>query len=486
MFIIAASAFLPAGCGGPLRFPVQSLPAAAAAEGAARAFDTNKDGKADFFIYAREDGRFDRIRYDHHGYGAADEIVKLDAIPFKQCRHLVIIVDGFGYDLVKKHYDAGNLRFFHPPSRVVAPYPVMTDMAVEDILGYMPCPAYEAMYYDRRRGKIVGGSLAYLAGKNEPYNRLINYRAGLNSVPYFYLMPRTVFPNELSALKRVWDKGQTQEVLAYFGSTAGMGTRYGAAGQIECLEAFERLMNQIVFETHGMTKITLLADHGHGYEPVTRIDFSKPLAEKGWRLTKSIKRPKDVAMVEFGLTTYASFYTPQKAELAKDLAAIEGVTLASYAEKDTVVVLAPRNARAIVREKAGRYSYEAASGDPLQLKTILAKLKADANGYYDADELLQATDTHIYPAPLQRIYRAHFGLVENPADVLVSLEDRFCVGSKLFATFVKAASTHGSLNYKSSVAFIMSTTGPLPPLMRSADVPEEMRRLLGAPWPMGK
>ena len=485
LLAVAAGWFF-AGCEKPFHFPSQSLPAAAKAEGAAQAYDTDNDGKADFFMYARSDGRLDRLGYDYNGDGAVDEIVKLDAIPTKHCRHLVIIVDGVGYDIVKKHYDSGHLRLFHPPSRVVAPYPTMTDLAVDDFLDYMPCTAYEAMYYDRRANRIVGGSRAYLTGRNEPYNRLLQYRAGLWWVPFFYLYPKSVFGKELNDFKRAFDKGRTQEMLTYFGSTAGMGTVYGAAGQVECLHQFERLINQIVYETRGMTKITLISDHGHGYEPVTRIDFGKRLAEKGWRLTKSLEGPKDVAMVQFGLTTYASFYTHRRAELAGDLVTIEGVVLASYAEKDAVIVLAGGNERAVIREKTGRFGYEPTSGDPLQLKPILAQLKADTDGYYDADDLLNATGTHVYPDPLQRIWRAHFGLVENPADVIVSLEDRFCVGSNFFAAFVKAASTHGSLNYKNSVAFIMSTAGALPPLMRSADVPKEMTRLLGAPWPMRK
>jgi len=511
--VAVATSYLLSGCQKPFDFPAQSLTAAADAAGAAKAYDTNNDGKADFLIYARPDGRFDRLGYDHSGNGSVNEIIKLDAIPAGQCRHLVIIADGFGYDVVKKYYDSGGLRLFHPPSRVVVPYPTMTDLAVEDFLDYMPCQAYEAMHYDRRANRIVGGSAAYLAGRNEPYNRLLQYRAGLMWAPLFYVLPRPIFGKELNDFKRVFDRGQTKEVLAYFASTAGMGTAHGAAGQVECLKQFERLINQIVCETRGMTKVTLISDHGHGYEPVTRIDFKEQLAEKGWRLTKSLKSPRDVAMVQFGLTTYASFYTHCRAELAEDLVTMKGVEVVSYADKDTVVVLGPDPnvelpselpgesglfrrftcrgkirgvGLGLIREKAGRYRYEPIAGDPLQLMPILAKLKPDADGYYDTDDLLNATGTHVYPAPLQRIWRAHFGLVERPADVIVSLEDRFCVGSKFFATFVKAASTHGGLNYKNSVTFIMSTAGPLPPLMRSANVPKHMGELFGRPWPMKK
>jgi len=90
------------------------------------------------------------------------------------------------------------------------------------------------------------------------------------------------------------------------------------------------------------------------------------------------------------------------------------------------------------------------------------------------------------PSPLERLWRAQFALVENPSDVIVSLEDGYCSGLKLFIHVVKIVSTHGSLNRTNSTAFIMSTAGPLSPVMRSTDIPRNMTDLLGTPWPMNK
>ena len=92
--------------------------------------------------------------------------------------------------------------------------------------------------------------------------------------------------------------------------------------------------------------------------------------------------------------------------------------------------------------------------------------------------LFRATATKEYPAPLQRLWRAHFDLVDHPADVIISLADDRYSGSKGFGGFVKVASTHGGLNYKNSVTFIMSSIAPLPPLMQSRDIPTHMKTLL--------
>ena len=484
---LAAALFL-AGCGPkPVHFPTESLTDAARAVGAAAAFDTDDDGEADFFLYADDAGRQNRIGYDLDADAGPDQIVPLDAVRWPHCRHVVILLDGVAHDVARAHYEAGGLRMFHPPSKLVAPYPTMTDLAMEDLFGYMPALAYEAKFYNRRTDETAGGSGAYLAARNEPYDRIIDWRSDLIMVPFFYLFPRAVFGKELNDCKEAFDKGETHEMITYFGSTAGMGTRMGRAGQIESLEGIERMIRQMLHETRGLVKFTLASDHGHGYEPVRLLDFEELLKPMGWRLTDRLRDPKDVVTVRFGLTTYASFSTRKRAELAADLVTINGVELASHADGETVVVLAPGGGRAVIRRKDGRYAYEAVSGDPLGLKTILAKLGPGVDGYHDPNDLLPATVDHHWPAPLQRLWRAHFSLVENPPDVIASLADDVCTGSESFARFITAESTHGSLNRLNSVAFIMSTAGPLPPVLRSSDVPAAMRELLDTPdWPVGR
>ena len=232
--------------------------------------------------------------------------------------------------------------------------------------------------------------------------------------------------------------------------------------------------------------MTLLADHGHSYTPAKRIALEEHLTTKGWRLTESLRSPKDVAYIRFGLETYASFATNEPAALATDLVACKGVELASFTKDSAVVVLAPGDGRAVITKKNRSYKYEIVSGDPLKLKDILAKLPNVRAGYNDADALLAATVTHEYPAPLQRLWRAHFALAENPPDVIASLADAYYSGSKSFGDTVKVASTHGGLNYRNSVTFIMSTAGKLPAFMRSGDIPQHMTKLMGTTFPMRK
>ena len=471
------------GCEKPVNFPIDSLPEAAKAAGAWRAFDADGDKQADFFLLAGPGGRVNRIAYSRNRTQKPDEIIDLDRISISQCRHLVLILDGFSYDLVKKYHEAGGLRMFHPPSKVITVYPSMTDMCLEEMLGFLPCPAYEALYYDRRRNELVGGSLAYLQGKNEPFNHLLDYRASLLWDAFGYLYPWEVFGKELNDVKGQFDRMRTQEMIAYFVSSAGVGTIRGAEGQRACLQKVEQLIHQVLHETHGLVKITILSDHGHSYTPGERIDLEGFLTARGWRLGDSLQKPRDVVYVRFGLVTYASFATNQRAELAADLVQCEGVELASYAEGDAVVVLAGGNQKAIIRQRDGRYGYQPVRGDPLKLKDIMAKLP-NQDGYCEEADLIRATATHEYPDAPERLYRAHFSLVQNPPDVIASLSDKYYSGSRTFGGAVKVASTHGSLNYANSTAVIMSTAGPLPPVMKSRQVSAAMEKLTGRKFPL--
>jgi len=473
------------GCRKPVHFPATSDADAAGEVGAFGAYDGDHDGKADFFMFADQAGRIDRIGYDVTGDGKPDQLIPLDTIGFGNCRHLVVILDGFGFGLVNDYYQQGGLRAFYPPSRVVAPYPTMTDLCIQDIIGGMPPRGIEAVHFDHRDNRLVGGSGDYLAGKNEPYNRAMQYRADTLWDVLGYVDPWAVFGKEVNDAKRVFDRAESREVMGYFVSSAGVGTRMGAEGQKRCLQRIEQFVNQVIWETRGLTKVTLLSDHGHTYTPAERIDFEGYLSGKGWRLSSSLREPNDVVYVQFGLVTFARFATKKPAELAADLVGCEGVELASYADGESVIVLSADGGRAAISRVDGRYSYRADKGDPLKLAGILSGLES-ADGGYSADDLLAATSEHEYPAPLQRLWRAHFALVPNTPDVMVSLENGYYAGSKSLAGSVSIASTHGGLNRDNSVTFIMSTVGPLPKLLRSRDIPAAMKALTGEDWPLGK
>jgi len=481
-----AAAALCAGCSDPIEFPASAMDEAASANHAFKAYDTDGDGQADFFMFADDTGQVRRFGYDRSRDGAPDSFADLGANDVSQSRHLVIILDGATYGLVQELRQAGHLRVFNPPSRVIATYPSMTDLCMGLALGDMAPLAYEARYFDHKHNRVVGGSGAYLAETNEPHLRLIQYRAHTLWRGIGFLWPSSILNKELATAMRSYNKAETREFIAYFAATAGMGTRKGASGHRDALLRMERLINQVLWESRGLTEVTLMSDHGHSYTPAKPLPVAEHLKQRGWRLTKDLRDNRDVVWIRFGLVTFASFATRDPPALAKDLADCEGVEITSYADRDAVVVLDRDGGRAVVYKKNGRFRYEQTNGDPLKLEGILEQLHPDEDGYYDADALLTATSDHVYPAPLQRLWQGHFAMVQNPPDVICSLQDDYFAGSGGFGGLVPVTSTHGSLNCANSTAFIMSTIGPLPPVMRSGDIPHCMSDLIGRDWPIGR
>lgn len=459
-----------------------TFPAEAIATAPDRAgYDTDGDKLADFFCLYNPAGRIDRIGYDRDGDGKCDQIVRLDAIDPRQCRHLVLVLDGIPFDVVKEFHRSGHLRLFDPPAVVIPPYPVLTDLALEDAFGYLPASGYEAKFYHRGKQKMVGGTGDYLAGKNEPFVKIIDYRASPLDDALAYLTPRPMFRRELADAKRRWDRRESMEMVAYFVASAGLGSRSGKEGQLHALRECERLMLQVLFETGGLVKFTLFADHGQTNVPCRPAGLAKHLKQKGWKLVERVRRSRDVAMVEFGLVTYAALNTRTPADLAGDLLECEAVELVSYAAGEAVVVRT-RDGHAEVHSTDGRtFRYTAVRGDPLKLAGLV-------QGPADGRSLLKATGdgSHEYPDAMYRLWRAHFALAENPPDVIASLNDGYYNGSGFFAGAVKMASTHGGLNWRNSATFIMSTAGGIAGPLRSEDIPRAVGGLFGRPFPYGR
>lgn len=485
ILLAAALMAVAAGCTNEPHWRINRIDDARFPE-AYRCYDTTGDDRADFLTFADDTGRIRWIAYERNSDAKLDWKVDLDNLPAERCRHIVLILDGFSYDVVKSFYDKGGLRIFHPPSRVIAPYPSMTDLSLADMLGAAPCRAFQASYFNHRTNQLEGGAVDYLNSVNEPFLARLSYRAPKWRDGVAFLCGRWAFNGEISELKKLIRDNENHEFVAYFVTTAAISTQFGEAGQTEALAVFDRLVTEVLWQSRGLVKFTLLADHGHGYEKPRMVDLDSYLRERGWRTRDHLEGPRDVCLIRLGLITMASMSTLSPAPLARDMAACKGVELASYAEADRAVVISADGGQAVIRCVGGRYTYEPSKGDPLRIGGVLAGLKPDKAGSYDADALLKATAQCVYPAPLQRIWRAHFSLVENPPDVIVSLSNGYCFGIAAISGIVEMRSTHGSLNRTNSTTFIMSSVGTFPAIMRSRDVPAQMKRLTGAPWPSGR
>ena len=469
----AASMWAAGGCASALSFPepVQVRPEN---NETVFVFDTDHDGRADFWQYQQADGRKHALAYPTEDGDGPGPRIELDHVDPLQCPHFLIALDGVPFDLVRHMYRQGCFRFFHPPSRLLCCFPSMTDLALSQLFHGDPCLAYQAGYFDRQANRLTDANSVYLSGRNSTWLRKMDYRCSFWWDAKAYLDPRAVFDHEVNGMLRTFRSIESGQAYAYSVGTAGLGTRWGRPGIIEYLHTIDRLCEQIVYERRGRVKITLTADHGHNLTENRRISFRRLLETGGYRRAKSLHGSRDMVEISYGLVTYASFFTQDPPGVADCLLGHEDVEFACYPAGDAVVVCDRAGTARITKGPAG-FVYDYREGDPLKLAGIIEDLrrrgKVSAAGQIDRAALFQATLDHYYPDPLSRIWDAFFGLVQNPPDLVVNLRDGACHGSRFFEAMIgRVRSTHGSLNRMNSTTFVLTMLGELPPAMRSAEV----------------
>ena len=471
-----------AGCAAGPKFPA---PIAIRCEDhqTVRVFDTDGDRQADYWQYCDSDGRVVALAYADASSAQPGARIDLDAVHVADGPHFIIALDGVPFEVVDELWRAGHFRLFRPPTRVICCYPSMTDPALAEVFGAGRCLGYQALYYDRRTGRLSDGNGVYLAGRNSPWLARMSYRCSLWWDTKVYLDPAGVFRHELAGMQRTFRAVQQGEASAYSVGSAGLGTRDGRAGIEKYLRAVDRLCEQIVHERCGRVKITLLADHGHNLVENRCVSFDDLLRKAGYRVTDRLRAPRDVVPIHYGLVTYADFYTPDPGGVADCLLGHSDVEFACYPDGDAIVVR-DEAGQARIRHGAAGFVYVPDTGDPLRLGPIVEALRqagrVSPEGEIDERALFDATVEHEYSDPLARIWGAFYEQVENPPDLIVNLRDGACHGSGFFYKMIgRVGSTHGGLNRMNSTTFVMTMVGELPAALRSRDVLPAVRGLGG-------
>lgn len=291
---------LTGGCGQMPWFPAQPVQA----HSTRLAFDLDGDGSRDYWQDVGPDGRKTALHYDDDGNGEPDTTVRLDAPPAAGALHVVIILDGVPFELIREMHAEGRFRLFPGPSRLISVFPALTDLALARAFDTGPCLGYEALYYDLERNRLSDGNAVYLSGRNEPWVAKVDYRCGTNWDVLTYLDPSAVWRRGMDKFLRTIEAKQTGRVCLYTVATAGLGTRGGRQAIRDYLETIDALCEQITHQRRGQVRFTLLADHGHGLTPCTQVDFKPLLRKAGFRMTDSIRGDADVVIPTYGLVTW--------------------------------------------------------------------------------------------------------------------------------------------------------------------------------------
>jgi len=421
----------------------------------------------------------------------------LDPTRPAQKRILVLCVDGVSYSLVEEMHRRGELPHFYPPAKLVVTFPSLTDPSLVEILvplGAPPSEGYEDYYFDTDQNRTRGGFFhrfsraRYIEGT---FRELFHYHPHPVVMTLEYGLP--VVGSWLAGhinLGRILHEFQGSPAslyLAYLDSTDSLAHLSGVRFQRGLLKRIGRSVARLRRRAPGPVEVFLFSDHGNGVQKYRRAPIVPALRRAGFRLKKTLAGPRDVVLIRYGLLGSALLYTQPgvEAELAEALRSVEGVGVVAYRDAAATMVLNASGRARLQRRPNDHYCYHRESGDPLALEPALVEL--DSQGRLSLDgcaadrDWWRATRQHLYPDALRRLWFAFEKHVVHPASVIISFQDGYYEGSRVLDALAALRATHGNLGSAQSLAFAMSTEGPLPPILRGEEVWSWLEPQVGPP-----
>jgi hypothetical protein len=401
-------------------------------------------------------------------------------------RRLVIILDGVPYETIAELKAEGRFRHFHAPTRLISTFPSLTNPAMIDILHAEDAPGYEDHYYDRDRNRLLGTIQDRLRGERfiaGTFRETFDYHAPAieGALGYVAAPIGTVAMAQLDlcGLRKAFRRSDAPLFVGYIGETDTL-THLGGREQLKLLlRTIDRTVDELIAEAEaggGKLEVEMFSDHGNRDGHYRNVKLNDALRQAGFVAEKSINNERSVVLPKHGLVGSSMLFTQaaNRARVAEVCAMTEGADFAAYLSGDDTIELISRRGRARIVRDGDRDKYEMLNGDPLRLASIIEGMKTrgavDANGFASAEDWWQATRDHAYADPLRRLFDGFGKHVKNHADVIVSYEDGYLLGSPLLTFFAGMRATHGNLLRGETEAFAMSTGQQLPATLRGNEL----------------
>ncbi|HZI19869.1 MAG TPA: alkaline phosphatase family protein [Pyrinomonadaceae bacterium] len=426
---------------------------------------------------------------------ATDEAAGSRAASPTRARRLLLCLDGVPHEVMLAARSRGLFDNFGEPSRLLSPFPTLTNVALAEMLGATPPAGYESLYFDREARELRGGVSKYL-GRRTPdkvpssYMDELDYQEPLPFEFLIYVATERVWRADQRRFReRFLAAPQTRDFFGFLKATDGLLHIGGPAPLSVALESLDRLLRDLQRECGSETEIVLFSDHGMNLVENRRVHLQTHLRRNGYEVVSRM-RPgrgrRSVAAPAFGLCGYVALYRGDETdptELSAALAQLEGVDFSVYREGGSAVVVGQRGRARVERaEREGRtlYRYVRLEGDPLWLGPVERALAeeglADAEGFVSDDAWFARTAGHLYPNALANVHGSLFTpRVGHTADVLVSLADGYYYGASSFSRIARLLATHGNALAPSTNAFLMSTHRNFPAHVRATEARPHLR-----------
>lgn len=407
-------------------------------------------------------------------------------------RHLIICVDGVAFTTIEEMRAEGRFKLFRAPSRMIAPFPSLTNLALSEIMkpaGASEAVGYEDNYFDAAQNRMRGGLLDRFRGGRfikGTFRELFDYHpSALKSGLGYVAPPVSTYLESLTDLLRLKQKFRSTSEPVFFAYTGASDSlaHLGGEGLLKkFLNRLDETIIDLVRAEGGRVEVTIFSDHGNDFKKYRRVSLKSALRGANFKLHDKLKDERSVVLPQFGLVGCALIWTKEsnEARLAEVVARVRGVDFASYEKDGTVYVLNQKGA-ATIEQRGERFRYRAMRGDPFELMPLIESLKrqgkSDTEDFIADEEWFKATVESERPDVLRRVFAGVTAGVHHRANVLVNFADGYYTGSATLDVFAFLQATHGNLGAQQSFGFVMSSTADFPSYLRARDV----WRAIGSP-----
>src|ERR1043165_2603678 len=251
-------------------------------------------------------------------------------------RRLLLCLDGVPHKLIEVAKSRGRFDRFGAPTRLLSPFPTMTNVALSAMLGATPPAGYESLYFDRAAGELRGGIRKYL-GRRTPdkipssYMDDLDYQEPLPFEFLIYVAPESIWRADMGKFReRFRAAPQDRDYFAFLKATDGLLHSQGPARLAVALESLDRILAEIREYCGSETEIVMFSDHGMNLEENRRVPLKSELGRRGFQMV----------IPAFGLCSYVAIYCDEQVvpEVARAVAEVEGVDFAVYKDGQRVVI----------------------------------------------------------------------------------------------------------------------------------------------------
>ncbi len=254
-------------------------------------------------------------------------------------RRLLLCLDGVPFDVMRAAQGRGLFESFNEPSRLLSPFPTMTNIALSAMLKASAPLGYESLYFDRKLREMRGGVGKYI-GRRTPdkvpstYMDELDYQEPLPFEYLVYVAPERVWRADMRRFhERFRAAPQQRDYFAFLKGTDGLLHIRGRGPLEVALGSLDKILRDIQSSCGRETEIVLFSDHGMNLQENRRVHLQTHLRRNGYEIATTFngRARKRVALPAFGLIGFSAIYCADEeaaSNLADSLAELEGIDFA--------------------------------------------------------------------------------------------------------------------------------------------------------------